>query len=130
MRFNWKRRLTILLCVRRNVFFCSVVSYSMCAKSRNSMCIRKDHFEQIDIFGCAGRRFFFTPAQLIEWAKVFLFDWIFCLVLSSMTTAKITLLKLASVVKTSAVPGSGCLIAKSQALLSVFFAEPFFLIFI
>ena len=56
-------------------------------------------------------------------AYVFLFDWIFWSGLSSTMRASPALLKLASVIKTSSLPGIGSFKASSQASLSALLTE-------
>ena len=107
-----------LLSVRTNVGFAA--SHRICANSKNSIQIAKSSFEYTVIFSCAGEKIF-EPND--TGAYSFRFHCIFWSGFSSIMRAYPALLKSASVIKTSCIPGMGYFKANSQAPLRVLMTE-------
>ena len=113
-----KKPVTDLLSVRTIIGF--VASHRMCANPWNVMYNVENSFEYMDMLSCAGEKVFEPNAT---GAYVFRFDCIFWSGLSSIMRAYPALLKLASVFKTSCVPGMGCFNASWQASLRALLTE-------
>ena len=92
----------------------------MCKLKKRHLFCQKLSFEYMENLSCAGRKI--SEPNGTE-AYVFRFDCIFWSGLSSIMRASLTLLTVASVIKTRCLPGMGCFNATWQASLRALLTE-------